>query len=1101
MLHRYCCRRRGRPAAAIPGLVVLMLLAAALPPTNTAAGELPELFRGIAAPFRMAHRERPSAAAPHGADCDDPVARLAEQIDWLEHHLDAHGSIVAKHPDVWGQSRLMRHRQEYEEELRRQLGRFESRSNAALRRSDQSFLGMALALQAASGRRRGGQDVPLPSAGGSSSVVNQIQSLLPTTNESLGRSGDAVIARTEPLGFEPNPEGFRFPDGPIALEPTIHLDQLSRYLNHLHELRRINEGDDVADAPGYALTLVRIPVSVLPGGRTRRGHGAEITFTAEPVLDDDLLPRTFRALVINDLVDLVAPALAWCVNDSECVRWAAEAAGDDSDRHPAGRNASQAILELARRLPTASPAAAPALKTRLSRLPIPFTQLVEASGVRQIAVLIRDTHRALAGHPTSRPCIGYGDVRGFLEEELAAAYDFLATPALAASWQELSGWNLARLIRGRRGREIDIVRCRFLASVGTGDELPLPPADGDICCEPPGSHRPICRTTTAVLAWGILVESALLDLRLGEDLARVGVACEGAAGPFYGPDPGPEAREAFERYVLSRWPLHVFALDPVVQEQNVEDSYARRRETQIALAMAFASGRISAQTLTRSTRRLETDMATIALNRTAVGFSHGSDTFGWRFYPRVQSPPDRGRLASFTETLCGPSSDADLAGRCLEPGMRECTAILVVPSFVPGVSFDVRSNWFALAHPRATEPSMREAMKFSRAVAEMRQTAPICEAAGHRYRPGEVVRLLKRIEQLDRELPLQSLRAQLPYENTSGGFELFSSGVTGLAPELVGWYGAPGIDPGSTTTLYLIGRGFSVHDTSVVAGGRRVPITLISREVLRAEIPSGVRTLAAGAVFVPPSLGEPKLPPPRDVEELPPPQAADGGPALPSPIEPCLASPAACQARCNDREVVDIHLATPYGVTSHLLVPVERSGTRSSQEPAFADAYAMQLAFTTAKSSTSPTPVARVDEFYSAGTDAILVRVPAGFIPPAKGSLNFTLRDTTPGREAGGPAATFGISLPPFDGRRSAYVLTGEDLRNFVGDTSRPATDKTIRGAVKPYLDELLATGGAPAPGESLPMLLTARLAAEGRELPVAGGIELSLTRRDPENR
>ena len=71
----------------------------------------------------------------------------------------------------------------------------------------------------------------------------------------------------------------------------------------MHELRRRNEGDDVADSPGYALNLVRVPISVLPGKRTFRGYAAEITLTARLQLSPALLPTTFRNLVINDVVD------------------------------------------------------------------------------------------------------------------------------------------------------------------------------------------------------------------------------------------------------------------------------------------------------------------------------------------------------------------------------------------------------------------------------------------------------------------------------------------------------------------------------------------------------------------------------------------------------------------------------------------------------------------------------------------------------------------------------------------------------------------------------------------------------------------------------
>ncbi len=154
---------------------------------------------------------------------------------------------------------------------------------------------------------------------------------------------------------------------------------------------------------------------------------------------------------------------------------------------------------------------------------------------------------------------------------------------------------------------------------------------------------------------------------------------------FYGPNPPPEAREAFRNYVNCRWPIRIFALDPVSEQQNVQDEFARRRELQVAMALAFASGnRLNAQSLLRFTRRLEWDMATIALNRTAVGFSHGDNTFGWRFHSRYQTPPTPRTFTTIAETLFGgPSENAELRQRKLEPGIRECVALAVMPSFVP----------------------------------------------------------------------------------------------------------------------------------------------------------------------------------------------------------------------------------------------------------------------------------------------------------------------------------------------------------------------------------------------------------------------------------
>jgi len=1011
------------------------------------------------------HRARPQAPA------DDCIERLGAELDWLEHQIDLHGSIVAKTPDVWGQNRLVRHRLEYEEQLRGQLTRFEQHAQAAIRRSDQSFLGMALALQSASGRRRPADMIAAPEA----TVTNSVQALLPTTNEQIGRSDPIVIARSGPFAGGDLPPGMRFEDAPLALEPTLQLDHLSGYLAHLQELRRINEGDDSADSPGYALNLVRIPISITPGQRTRKGHGAEVTITVDPRLDDDLLPTTVRDLVINDLVDLVAPALTHCVNDPDCVAWADQILAPAT--HESQRAGVMAAMRsLAGRLPAITPSTAPSMKSRRARLPIPVSQLAEVAGVRQIALLVQAARQALASHPAARPCIEYVDVRGYLADELDAAYDFLALDAHRDLWAQLPGWRVADLVRGRRVDELARLRCHVLSSIGTGapvaepsavpELLPDPTAAGP-CCEDPGPTEPLCRSVTAALAWGILVESALLDDRLARDMrAAAGGPC-GVA--LVGPDPAPEARAAFHDYVRRRWPVRVFALDPAVEEQTVDDAFARRRELQIATALAFASGRLNAQGLARYTRRIEADISAVALNRTVVGFAHGADTFGWRFVPRVQTPPTRGQLAALGETLCGPSPDADLAQRQLEPGMRECVAIVVMPSFVPRLTLDVQTRWFSLAHPAATEPGMRQALKLSRSVKALENSAAACGRCAHLYHGGQVAHLMRRVGQLAERLPQQSLEARVPHENTSGGFELFDAGVTDLAPELVGWYGAPGVDPAAGTTLFLIGKGFSVHDTRVIAGGRPARFRLLSREVIEVEVPPGVQAIdregcsACGSEV---SQGETR------------------GSAN--------APPSAC--RCHDRAFVDIHLATPYGVTSHLLVPVvpRRAGADSGCALAFAGSNALRLSFTVGRAAGTRTDTARVDEFFAAEGDRIAIQAPDVFVPPAKAALQFVLRDES----TGATAAEFSFEPLAFDARASAYVIAGGDLRNLVGDTSRPATDKTIRGALKPYLDALLARGEIAEDGDTIPFTLSATLVADGQRVPVAGTLPLTVTRR-----
>jgi len=91
----------------------------------------------------------------------------------------------------------------------------------------------------------------------------------------------------------------------------------------------------------------------------------------------------------------------------------------------------------------------------------------------------------------------------------------------------------------------------------------------------------------------------------------------------------------------------------------------------------------------------------------------------------------------------------------------------------------------------------------------------------------------------------------------------------------------------------------------------------------------------------------------------------------------------------------------------------------------------------------------------------------------------------------------FSIPAPPFDARRGEYLLAGADLRNFVGDTSRPATDKTLRGAIKPYLDSVGATSADGKPAVDRSLTLTAELVTEQKTIPVEGSIAVQVRRSD----
>ena len=919
-----------------------------------------DLFQGAKA-YWDHHKGIPSAEA------------LAVEITCLEKHLDCYGTVVAKQPDVWGQARMMKHRQDFESQIALELTKFRPSLQGSLSRTDQAFLASAFSLSAAIS---GAPAVQLPqSASTSQEIVSRQAALLkaqgvanPTTAQlqAAGTPAPIKIPETNPADkltddFDTKgviqrrdltkvETGVKFAsDSTISLEPTEYLDQLARYLNHLNELRRINEGDDTADSPGYALHLVRIPVSIRPGTHTRKGFGAEITVTATPYLGRDLLPTTFRNLAINDVVSQSALALTQFFNSpnlldgfktfhddllkaaeagEEAGNQAADAAqygfpagaanttrrqptkpalsaraGTQAGRDPALRRTAQdlgaapapppapvrldprsafkmayqnafkqsfegssktgeplSFLSRSNRLEKNFTAfqsrAVPATRFRNARYAFPGTQMGEVYGGDLILPVALQTYDVVLDSqidddhalPVS---VQYQQVAGHIQDQVVAAYDFLARPESVSLWTTFATPALATAVRSRDFTFIKATREAFVSSLTNSG------IDND------RTYGLEQKTTTAAFAWALIVESVLLNEQLVHDIqetaAAKGMPAPPSEGiPFYLPSPPEEARGAFNDYVRIRFPIHVFALDPVNQEQNLADQLARSRETQLALSLAFVTGNISAGNMTRFARRMELDAETIALNRTQVAFSHGEDVFGWRFQPRFQTPPTQNNLAAFAQTIIGgPTRDGDRRQLEIEPGMRECVALVIMPSFVPYVSFETRANWFRLNRPKHSEINPLKFLELSKSVQRARSMyQSICDAG--LYRDGDVARLLSRVNQLAAALPMQTMIAQVPYENTHGGFELFNYGVTDLGPELRSWYGAPGVSLNNGTSLYLVGDSFSVNQTSVVVGNKMVSPTLLSRQVIRVDVPPGTQTVTRGGhAYVEASIATP----------------------------------------------------------------------------------------------------------------------------------------------------------------------------------------------------------------------------------------------------
>ena len=302
-------------------------------------------------------------------------------------------------------------------------------------------------------------------------------------------------------------------------------------------------------------------------------------------------------------------------------------------------------------------------------------------------------------------------------------------------------------------------------------------------------------TELASAGWMLIAQAAVLDRQLKDSIKDVKLSGHLAFGcddptidraEFANPCPPPETQtqELWSAFVQAQYPLHIFELDPDIEEQNIYNAFSQRRELQLAIAFAVANGNLRADQAIKYTRQMALDMATIDLNRTQVGFVHENDTFGWYFYPRVQAiDPEHSTFANCFKTLfCGGfTRDDELRQRRLEPGIRECEVLVVMPNFVPELKLDITTNWEKLTRPGQSKLDYNEMIDLGAQVECVKHRATNVRDA-HCYRPGDYERLVSRIDQLEKMLPLQTYSVTVPYQYDLPGSQLFDKGAASLEP-------------------------------------------------------------------------------------------------------------------------------------------------------------------------------------------------------------------------------------------------------------------------------------------------------------------------------
>ncbi len=414
-------------------------------------------------------------------------------------------------------------------------------------------------------------------------------------------------------------------------------------------------------------------------------------------------------------------------------------------------------------------------------------------GRPNIELLRNEAEHRLARDLADAPHHRVARVSEWLRAELEASYAFLeqaATPArtpgpapssdpLEELGDQVAGRDFDRIARIRPGRTEDPQVRQASGTVAlTAIELE--------------ARR---KAVVSMLAFALRIQAAGVNRRLKSDMLDQDPTLKERLRTlsFFDPEVSDEAFGAFEHYVNTKWPLRVYSIEPVIAQQNVADVFGRSRRSAFDLVGAGPAELSRALTAVAAERRAADDETAIRLNPTMVGFGAGQSTFGWIFYPRLQASRSRDvRLWTDLALLAnGGIPDPTGNDQSIEPGQRECTALIEMPNFVPTIEFTTVADWFRTSESGEGQKSdLEKAAVLSRKLVTATAALNRTRREGS-YRPEEYEIAADRLKQLGDLMPTQRLAVRVPSSGDHNDSRIFCSQGLQLRPSLLGWHGKP----------------------------------------------------------------------------------------------------------------------------------------------------------------------------------------------------------------------------------------------------------------------------------------------------------------------